>query len=227
MKIEEKNYPIILLGYPRSGSNWISYIIENTTSLLVAGSKSDRMYHNKINSENCLVTLAHGNTRSFWNNYNKNDKLIMMVRNYKECIVRRSGPNYKAIIDQLKGISPIERKSDINLDYIANIKLFNKYKNKIMIYYEDLLDEPGKAINHLYEFLEIKPIISISQFMKHIQLHKKKSISIYGKKNSFTKGKSKLFHSYRLNKNTRLSIDEFIKKHHKEIFETYLKRYED
>ena len=90
-------YPISLLSYPRSGSNWLSYCIEQLSGILTFGNYMDTK--EKLNSKKCLIANTRGHDYIESNNttysfpsiktFNKEkDGLILLIRNYKECITR-------------------------------------------------------------------------------------------------------------------------------------------
>jgi len=116
------------LSYPRSGSNWLCYIIEELTRYKV--DSSSYQIPGKLNGKYPLIEKAHGHMRFFWKEFNpEKNKLIFMMRNYKECIVRHlNKTDFAGIIENLRGKTPLERDSDKVTDYMADLALYHKTK---------------------------------------------------------------------------------------------------
>ena len=216
----------LILGYPRSGNNWIKYCINNIT-----GSG---------------VEYSHGNHERFWktNAISKDFKLIFIIRNYKEsltrhrynnkdCLNRKPHDNEKRMMDDLMGITPLDRGFVDQLDYIAILKFYEEYneKRKIKIHFEDMIMNPEKEIRNLMDLLEYKNEGKINDFVKNIERHKIESIRLYDTKiqKTVTRGKvdQLIHHSRKLRKEFRLQMDNHLETNFSELFKKHLLRYKE
>jgi len=216
-----------LLSYPRSGSNWLKYCIEALTNFEV----STLIDCKKITED--IILKDHGHVSNFWNNYSEFDTIILIVRNYKECITRHIDiTNYDELKKEFQNKTPIQSGID-DTDFIMLLDLYDKSKGpKILIYYEDFILNPKKELEKILKFLlnlnaHIK--ISLNDFLINFNSHKEKSIQYY--RNNFsasiTRGdKDKLFyHSKKINIEDRKKLDNFLQHEYPDLFKKYLQRY--
>jgi len=211
----------ILVSYSRSGTNWIRYFVEATTGKPTPG--QSRL----VEGGDYYIDRAHA---GFYR-IDKYEKLVLILRNYKECIIRHHGiesirNNYKSVKDFLKDDSVSQPANW----YTKNIEAFDNFeKDKLLIYYEDLLTDPATNFQKLGEFLGIDSH-ETSSFITNIAEHKNKSIKAYtkGVHISETQGDATKidFHSRKLSQSEVEEIDTFFKSHNRELFDNYLKRYE-
>src|SRR6185503_21078066 len=126
----------ILLCYPRSGSTWVRYIIEHFTNKATIGG-----YDVPLAVEQSILNL---NTPSIltrkheWNNNwsQQNNRVLLLIRNYKECIIRNMQDIMPISIEMLNG--SIAGNNYFN--YIIPIINFHEFiGQKQVIYYEDLI----------------------------------------------------------------------------------------
>ncbi len=219
-------YKLSLLSYPRSGSNWLSYCIECLSEMQIGGSLTGFL------SIGNKITKSHGNTKSWWKDFILcKDSLILMVRNYKECVVRNCDGDLAKVFSDLQGGLPLKTGIE-KTDYISILKLFEYTKEKKhLIYYEDLVQNPYQELSRLVKFLEQfgGNKGNITSFMKQYEQHRKTSLELYGKKidKPRTNGTRNelLFHSKKLTKETKLKIDDHLIKRFPNIYNKYLKRY--
>ena len=211
----------LLVSYSRSGTNWVRYFIESNTGKATPGQKR------LIEGYDYYIDRAHAGYTTM-HNYRK---VLFLVRDYKECIVRHHGinnirENYNTLQDFLNNDNI---KQPVSC-YIENIRAFdNLKKDKLIIYYEDLISNPSKYLQQIGEFLEIKKS-KLDKFLEDIDYHKSNSIKLYtlGGHSSETTGKvTKL--NYHRNKMTQKEIfefDAFFRDKSKDLYNKYLKRYE-
>jgi len=67
---------------------------------------------------------------------------------------------------------------------------------------------------------------SFLNFLNNFEYHKERSLGFY-KPPSKTKGNSLLFHSSKVLPDVRKQIDKYLKRHFSDLYEIYLKRYEE
>ena len=84
----------------------------------------------------------------------KYDKLILLLRNPKEVIVRQGGFNLRNVLDGY-----FIKTEIINLHFNMYFNMVNYYNNfkgpKIVFYYEDMLQNKTQFVKELYDFLNI------------------------------------------------------------------------
>jgi hypothetical protein len=217
----------IILSYPRSGSNFLNDCL------------------NKMTGRGFSKTHAH--YHRFWqeNTQGKDGKVVvLMLRNYKECIPRHTGERTpEGIVKHATGLKATELpnpKSDKNgkrtrSDYMALIRWYDSYQGKkTVVYYEDFVNRTAEELKRLADFLgDVTPDM-VNEFISSLDKQRKASANKYNK--SFGKTQSldasgnpvsTKFHSNSMSKQHRISTDNNIKQKFPTLYEKYLKRYEE
>lgn len=197
IKPEDYAGSVLLSGPPRCGTHWLRYIV----SELIPDRKV-RFHH----------TLKG----------NFGEQLILILRNPKESILRHLGSGirllgpsdyYNALNRAFKGDPKIN-------DYVYPISFYDNFsKSKIVIYYEDLITNPGLNIEVIANFLKTSSL----DFMSKYDEHKKKSIEKM-EFPSVTKGDKVLYHSTYMPEPISVLFEEKINSLPENI-KKYLKRY--
>jgi len=203
-----------IMSYPRSGNHWVRYIIEwlSGQPTLGAGTKEQRdkndrpilqflglKYRNPTNIAIKMHKLAPGY---------KHLKPILIIRNYKEAIVRhKQHAKYKSAIDK----------------YIILLKHYDSWsKKKLLIYYEDMITSPTNEIIRIANFIGFED--KCSEFIDKYDIHKSRCLKLYDKKyKSVTGGKHVVFHSLHSDINNK--CDKYLKDSYSVMAKKYLKRY--
>jgi sulfotransferase family protein len=211
----------LLITYPRSGTNWLRYIIEYVSDRPTPGAVR------LINGDNYLIDRAHKGFEVI-DNYKK---VLLVIRDYRECLIRHNQAFWEKHndVEELLSNQTIAQPASW---YINNIIEFDKYSGeKILIYYEDLITYPEKEIKRIFEFLNIENE-KLVYLLNNIDKIKKASIDSYTKNNlhsSITKGESNNL-SYHANENLteqqQNKFCQFYKNNYYKIYEKYLSRYE-
>lgn len=212
-----------LLSYPRSGNTWLRYCIEVLTGERTIGYLNSNsfdkgiMEHNRNNKK--PIIIKRHDTLDIENN--EDNRLILIVRNYKEVLIRHNS-NKKTIFDDYKDYTSGEP-----ISYIKLLKYYDEFKGKkIIIYYEDIINDLKNTLNLVINFLNVEIPEEIAQeFFQNLENHKNKSLSIY--ENSKTNGESLIYHSLKISKEERIKWDEFLIEKENQIYNKYLKRYEE
>ena len=230
----------ILLSYPRSGNHLMRYILEYITGLPTSGCygnpKDKPIYTNKFpNKETPLSHVNHHHHFCFtkfhkipshYNNaYLKADPaLILIVRDYKECIISHIRKNVK---------SGLTVENAFHKELMMYFKLLHYYDTfegkKMIIYYEDLLTDGDNVLLNLAKFV---PNIKGEYFLEFI---KNKDHLFYlssnGKNRSWGGTNSNGELNYHFNNASLeekniiiLTLNKF-RKSHTDLFKKYLKRY--
>lgn len=198
-----------LVSYPRSGSNWVKYFVEFITDLKVG----DGVFRKSHSS--------------------RNQRQIFLIRNYKECLYSHGARSYDDFIRELTKdgqFNPIRKPQPY---YLTLLQIFDDLKlPKILIYYEDLIENPEGEFSRLFEFLRSIEGISIKgdlkQFFVDIDEHIQKSLVWYSKNVHIPMSSEKLiYHSLNLTRRFRLKLDNFLQEHYQFLYNKYLIRYSE
>ena len=137
---------IALLCYPRSGSSLVLYCIEFLGGTFYTQNKNIFRFHWDYNDIS-----------------NKYDSLIFLLRDYKECCTRQNcNIKENAYFDTGMKINNTKTNKDTEIDYFGILNFYDKYeKNKLLVYYEDLIDNFEEEIIKVANFLNINNKINI------------------------------------------------------------------
>jgi len=217
----------ILLSYPRSGNSWIRYCVEAITKKPTYGyTKSKAPLENPIGSNIPTlgvdlkvdpILLKRHETFST----KRVDKLILVIRNYKEVIVRHHEGTKITLATLQRSCS----SNKTSRNYVDVIRYFDDFKGeKLLVYYEDFITDVECELRKIAEFLG-EGVDNIDEFVNKLDGHKKKSLTLY--RPSITKGKNVIHHSNKLTKGLKSSWDKFLRNKCGDLFEKYLIRYEE
>jgi hypothetical protein len=208
----------LLLSFPRSGNSWARYIIEAT-----AGRPTVDVGENPYTWD--LPT--HGPAiayKSHWYEPWMGDRfgrLIFLVRNYKECMVRQFGPNVQDILASMSGDGSPE---GTRLDYLHLLQSYDAWpKEKMLVYYESLVTNPLPEIIRMTSFLGVAGP-AVAEFLNHLDQHQARSVRCYSP-GSMTGGQGTSFHAARLTPAERTRLDGQMQARRPDLFERYLRRY--
>lgn len=216
----------VLLSYPRSGNHWVRFIIEWFSGRPTKGlTPNDPPIHKNLPNKDILahvkgndfiVYKEHGAPKGNLN------KLILILRNPKECIYRHT-----------KDLKPGQIDS-----YMKLINFYNNYVGeKLLIHYEDLILEPKNIITNITKFLEIHEEDKLNYFMENYDLYFKESVNIYdntskisiisGNKErvSETKGEKIVYHSKKIDDGRLKEFNDYTNKKYPNL-KKYIIRYE-
>lgn len=197
---------VLLLSYPRSGNSWIRYIIEfltrsNTQDMAnrkgFRGPSIKKVNKPFVYKRHFVSDIRKLKPETF-------DRMILVVRNYKEVIVRhhgkcRSNPNlWKSMFEV----------------YFDDIKYYDNFEgDKMVIYYEDVVMDVNSVVVQLKNFFDVSDDI-VNDFLNDISNHTSSSIKDYEKSNeSVTKGNSLNFHMKKITDNVWKAIEDIENKH--------------
>ena len=172
---------------------------------------------------------------------NGKHNLIMLVRDYKECVTRHHCyPFYSENRDMSDFGDHAEALcgefSEKEWSYFGYIKLFDKWTApKKMFYYEDIVSNPAQFIMDLAEFSYVRHdqygggwIRKAASIIYRYQKHQQRSLGLYTNGNkSITNGdKDKIgMHKKQLAPLQRIKWDNILRDNDPELFDKYLERY--
>lgn len=98
------------------------------------------------------------------------DILVVLLRNYKECFLRSLG-SLEAMEEQILNTHPL---------YFRNLTYFDGWnpQNRILIYYENLMNDGKKEVERLLTFLG-ESLDDVDLFFEHIDEHRERVIHYY------------------------------------------------
>jgi len=220
-----------LLTFPRSGTNLISCYLQALTGKPIHWIKqndrrtSDNRIHVPINYSKLVLWRDHGKHDLLIFNKNQN-KLLFVLRNYKECISRHMASKEAITPEQLE--LAFLMKSDLVLQYINNIKMYDNWdpENRLLINYEDLISNPVSEMRKVLEFFD-EPVRSHRLNSEFLAAASKRALRSYqAQHGSHSKGKDTLYHSKKLPNEVLLSVDSEIEASWPDLWEKYLMRYQ-
>lgn len=190
---------ITLISYPRSGRNLLRHMLK------------------------CIDIEVYATHRpmiySEWP-LKQNDKLIMIVRDYRESIPRNLFPGKK--VDDEMILSMFGKGFGIRdsaIQYMENLVLFDMCQHpKYMIYYEDLI-KLGEI-----EFVKLLMHFQFETDFADIDWEKESAISLKNYESTPMSGGDLDFHKHNINDVPLLG--KIMKQANKYVFEKYLNRYE-
>jgi len=223
----------VLLSYPRSGNTWLRYCIEFLSKRPTAIPGSKQQGGNPVSEVikgmgvNLKATPICSKSHNI-GDISERHKLIVIVRDYKEAIVR----HYKNISNNHKELKKVflrETEGSIRtgVDYTKILEFYDAHTgDKTLVYYEDLITKPKKSILQVIDFLEVDHKY-MNEFFNKYNFHKNQGIKSYHG-GSFTHGDSNRLreHQNALPQEMLVFMTDAMKNRHPEIFNKYLKRYE-
>jgi len=152
-----------ILSYPGSGNNLVRFFIELLTETPTIGWDAvpeDVAIYKATFAKPVPFNIEETTPAVYKKEHivpgpeRKYEKMILLVRNPKEVIVRQAGFNLKNICDGY-----FVKTETVNLHfsmYFNMVNYYNKFKGpKKVFYYEDLLTNKKAFLQELYDFLEV------------------------------------------------------------------------
>jgi hypothetical protein len=242
------------LAFPRCGNNWMLYQMVNLTHKKCIGMGGDRFWNNGFqyrthknvkfadysrNDES--IVLFHYFTSSslgfLSNQKNNEDKLILLIRDYRECLLRNYNYDINVIKKQItmwnisdlkKYKNNIEHNQIYRFNYFNNLYYFDAYQGpKLLMYYEDVIREPKKSLLKMFDFLG-ESTQYFNTFFNNLKYHKQKSLDLYFSHGGGSASRAKClhYHSAKLGYLRCVELDDLVIKNHPVLWEKYLKRYD-
>jgi len=149
----------LFITYPKSGTTLLQALIQLLTNKQILSIDPKNVIKNpnrlklSLDSDKPHLYHSHSLVKELKEINQSDNKLLMIIRNYKECIV------------SYQKFSPLEFLNSVikhkSLDdqgfcqYIENLQFFDIWKDedsKLLIYYEDFITNPEKTIKQVAEF---------------------------------------------------------------------------
>ena len=237
-----------ILSYPRSGRHMVLNVVQNFFQREIrTGVKLSRKLNfigKDVNLELPSMYKSHQVPFGFERVDPSKNKLILLLRNYKECIPRhqKQAKQSDFNIDRLKKII---LDDNLNLGekkrgnffgdtifglYVNNLYFFENWSDedtKLLVYYEDVISDPIESFKKILCFLD-KDFLVPDDFEEQIYAYLEISKKIYKKKfgaHASSGGKKEIYHSKSFPLSELQKIDSHIEEHHPMLWEKYLSRY--
>ncbi len=218
-----------LLSYPHSGNSWVRYIVEYLSGIYTEGLTENGNPMEYGIGKVAPIDVEFSKKPILIKRHElKLDKIdtkpvIFLLRDYKQAIMR----HYKD-----DSIAKIKKRFNDTLNgnqdplYFELIRYYESWqKNKMLIYYEDLIREPVIEINRLIDFLKIKTD-KYAELINHLDYHIEQSRQVY---NNYASGVIDQYkkQKYKLNEKLKAYSMEWDidVKDNFELADKYLKRY--
>ena len=222
---------IYLFSFPRSGNHWLRYCLQCLTGRQTYEHfprENFAQLHRWVAFINALGIPVDTQKEIIWKvhfpyyfgftgGYNLcKDRLIFILRDYKECLIRHHGHSV------FEG--EFLAKYEVFL-YFQNLQFFHNWPQdkKIIVYYEDLVTNPQQTLKRILNFLEEDDAL-LGDFMSSYERHRAYSLLYYDKVigKPVTLGKSIQHHAIGLSKEKKVEIDRMIAEAYPCLWANYL-----
>ncbi len=230
---------VIFVSPPRTGTNWFKYSVEGITNRYVSfwhrfHSKEpfivpDETFYgaHHIDKSKDPILHTHYPYQHLHAYLNKGHKLILIIRNHKEYLLRRAKEKTKDRDEIIKKVTA----PYFIFQYTQYFKFYEAWDEdkRLLIHYEDLMNDFETVMKKVLAFIG-ESDARLNRYVANIDYHKTKVLNIYNriyKKDggAISGGKDVLFHSKDIPVETLEHIDHVIQKKYSHYWETYLKRY--
>ena len=212
-----KNITTFFVSYPRSGRTWFSGVIKTITQM-----QTQPIENYKPDLEHNILYYVTHHSDDLKGINTKENKFILLLRNYKECIARNKLNNYpRAYKDIMHGGSAITL-------YINNLKKYDSWhpEKRLLVYYEDLILYPRETFTKVLAFLQ-QDISLVDKIMKNYEQLKQEMLQKYIKsqKYSASYGNDIYYHSKKYSLSQIKAMDEAIALQYPDLWKKYIYRY--
>ena len=218
----------VLLSHPWSGSIWTAYSLGILTNRLCL--QHGVNYNLDYDKNKVFIHKTHNLSGDIYSKKqpdyysSERDYLILIVRNYKEILFRQA-KSFESLLFHMEN----SKKKPWFQWYLQPLKDFDHWDSsrKILIYYEDLLQNPKKIFKELLSFLNEGDTF-LDEFLLHINEHKNACLNIrknHGWEKIYSQGNDIFFHSKKFTKQQREKIDQLMELLFPYYFKKYLLRY--
>ena len=215
----------LLLSYPRCGNTLIRYFLEFVTSQATEGYLNSGLDGRSVAATHKYIFLNGKLPKIYKRHVITNDpidtvdgqifnqpdnRLILLLRNPLECLIRHAG--YARTANHLQETVRCDDREGCPQNYFTNIQVYDNWKGeKQIFYYEDRITAPVKYWTDLNEFVD-GDIKQLQEFLNDLQWHLNKARIHYGVSLSQSGGGHVLFHSLTLNAEKKNNLKALIAK---------------
>ena len=224
----------VFLSFMRTGTNWLFTCIQALTNkpLYYVEHASKGQYgirkginHLKINLDEAKKPLYHSHITDLVNQLPRSNRLLLIIRNYKEVFIRR-------VRDNPEDFSQLIKRNKQFRVYCSYLNVYEKWdpQNRLLIYYEDLIQKPAETLKAVLNFLGENDD-KLKHFMENFETYRQKTVQSYhrvqsSRGGSMSKGQDVLYHSRQVPTDLLKKTDAKMKKDYPHLWDSHLKRYE-
>ena len=213
--------------FPRSGNHWMQNCITLLTQTPISSLAKKGLIRNRFNdpiNPRKPICFATHFPKVIKNAPRDTNRLLIVVRNYKECLLRQA--------IACKRTFDLATDTDLMDLYASIIQCYDTWHpdKRLLIYYEDLITKPAEAMHLVSQFFNGTES-QYHQFMEKYEFYKKRSRNYYHRTQnaaggSMTGGNQVLYHSVSLTDEDKSALDQAIRQRLGDaIFDKYLSRY--
>ena len=221
----------VILTYPKSGTNLTICTIQILTRRPVEYYTQAMTNRLQLELDRTKTPLWRSHEAKYIRNLDPNtSKLLLVIRNYKECIVRKvlqmDDPSFTP--SKLRNCV-VNNEADFR-QYMDNLSYYNAWPNdetKLIIYYEDLISQPRVEISKILDFFGEQDA-DVDGFFADYDTWMQKIMNSYKKQHGTqysSGGNKEIYHSKNFPVSILQEIDQSIENRYPELWEKYLNRY--
>jgi hypothetical protein len=210
----------LLVTYPRSGTNWVRYIVEYVSERPTPG--AERL----MAGQDFVIDRAHRGFKVM-RHY---ERVMLVIRDYRECLLRHLGDTTWADSEDVSTFLSTNTGAQPPQDFFRNIVAFDRHPGpKAHFHYEELLLSPERVIPAIVAFLQL-PEDRLADLLERLDWHKEQSVAAYRtNQKSVTAGDTTRLSHHACEKLTpaqRSEFDGVLREQGPKVYDTYLRRYE-
>ncbi|MBS0619970.1 MAG: sulfotransferase domain-containing protein [Verrucomicrobia bacterium] len=233
---------VLLLAAPRSGMHWIAYslcTVLDKNFIMNRGPTEVDLFEGHFRSNTSGVIYGAHNPKDLWieKDGEKHDKLILIVRNYREALLRHFKSNPRWVLAELKEQAKfryLDESSALTFilyrdHYFNNLRVYDFWdpSKRLLIYYEDFLVNPRPILEQVLHFLgSTDRFDALNTYFRNLEEHSTYCLGLYDSMGgSHSKGKDPLFHTKQIGFEMAMQIDQEAEALFPHLYNNYLKRY--
>lgn len=225
----------LLLTFPRSGTNWTIGVLQTLTKrpvrFLHKPTLKEHLGVNRLGFETDESLPVIYRTHTLYKGIKELDqsqfRLLFTLRNYKECIVKEGKYDAEEFLEAFRS------NNDLVEQYFDNLRFFDSGwsdpKTKHLLVYEEIISDPEKVVIDLLKFLG-ESLDGVPNFFENYEEWNQKMLSSYHEQHKDRGPPSNnqpLFHSKSFPKEVVEEVDGLVQSRFPDLFEKYLKRYQE
>ena len=242
---QEKNL-VILLSFPRTGTNWACnsiqlltgrrcYYVAKSLQRLYTGDGLNRLSA-KLNRSKPPLIRSHI-PQAICPLKKHGNKLILLSRNHRETVLRMGKMNSEGIFDNDLFEKIINDDPSVSIKiskYYPIYKFFDEWpkQSRLLVEFEDLVKNPVETMRSILAFID-EPETHLNDYRKNLEIYRSKSVESYDNQpvpkkwgGALSKGVDALFHSKQASKENLHKIDQFIRnKVGEDLWHKYFAKY--
>ena len=205
----EKQPNLFLLTVNHSGSMWTLYSMHSLTHRRIVDCNLShlkcwhQLYNYRLKIDQSLSPLYFAHTIEMFENVPggylpERDKLIVVLRNYKEVFLSIK-------LTAQKALEALQAQADDRITYrlIRNLNTYESWpeEKRLLIYFEDLMTNPKGCYEKILAFTGDSSS-RLNQYLSDIQIHRDRSIQLYNSAPKLGQARSKGACKYHSEKTT-------------------------